>query len=81
MKSVLNADQFLSQIHEVDQGHMTLPLDGKALEYTNDWIGKQFGWPAAPEIRLPRSLEDLVHRLEDDVQLTLGDFVALINLV
>jgi hypothetical protein len=91
VKSALNADKLLSQSYEVDQGHMTLPLDGKAIECTIDWIGNQFGrppvklksftWPTAPEIRLPQSREDLVRRLEDDGQITLGDFVALISLM
>jgi hypothetical protein len=70
---------------------MTLPLDGKAIEHTIDWIGKQFGvpatrssfqsWPATPEIRLPNSREELIRHLEADDELTLGDFVALMNLI
>ena len=90
-KSALNAGKLLSQSHEVDEGHMTLPLDGEAIEHTIDWIGQQFGvpptksssraWPAAPEIRLPASREELMRHLEADDELTLGDFVALISLV
>lgn len=90
-KSALNAGKLLSQSHEVDERHMTLPLDGKAIEHTIDWIGRQFGrsptkssfraWPAAQEIRLPNSREELMRHLESDDELTLGDFVALISLV
>jgi pimeloyl-ACP methyl ester carboxylesterase len=90
-RSALNAGKLLSQSDEVNEGHMTLPLDGKAIEHTIDWIGQQFGvsstrstfpaWPAAPEIRLPNSREDLMRRLEAEDELTLGDFVALISLV
>ncbi len=90
-KSALNADKFLSKSCEVEQKHMTLPLDGKAIEYTIDWVGKQFGvqptkvssraWPAAPDIRLPNSREELIRHLEADDGLTLGDFVALISIV
>ena len=90
-RSALNAGKLLSQSDEVDEGHMTLPLDGKAIEHTIDWIGRQFGvppakssfraWPAAPDIRLPNSREELMRRLEADDELTLGDFVALISLV
>ena len=90
-RSALNAGKLLSQSDEVNEGHMTLPLDGKAIEHTIDWIGQKFGvssakspsraWPAAPEIRLPKSREDLMRRLEAEDELTLGDFVALISLV
>jgi pimeloyl-ACP methyl ester carboxylesterase len=90
-KSALNAGKLLPQSYEVYEGHMTLPLDGKAIEHTIDWIGRQFGispsissfraWPAAPEIHLPNSYEDLVRRLEADDEFTLGDFVALISLI
>jgi hypothetical protein len=90
-KSALNASELLSHSIEVDQRHMTLPLDGKAIEHTVDWVGQQFGippkksssqaWPAAPEIRLPKSREELMRNLEADDELTLGDFVALISLV
>jgi hypothetical protein len=90
-KSALNAGKFISQSNEVDEGHMTLPLDGKAIEYAVDWIGRQFGvsstrssfqsWPAAPAIRPPNSREELIRHLEADDELTLGDFVALISLV
>jgi pimeloyl-ACP methyl ester carboxylesterase len=89
--SALNASTLLSQSVEVCEGHMTLPLDGKAIEHTIDWIGKQFGvpatrssfqsWPATPEIRLPNSREELIRHLEADDELTLGDFVALMNLI
>jgi pimeloyl-ACP methyl ester carboxylesterase len=90
-RSALNAGKLLLQSHEVDEGHMTLPLDGKAIGHTLDWIGRQFGaapaksssraWPDAPEVRLPAGREDLIHRLEAEDELTLGDFVALISLV
>ena len=90
-KSALNAGKLLSQSHEVYEGHMTLPLDGKAIEHTIDFIGRQFGvpsiksslraWPAAPEVCLPNSPEDLIRRLEAEDEITLGDFVALISLV
>jgi len=90
-KSALNAGKLLPQSHEVHEGHMTLPLDGTAIEHTLDWIDRQFGvsptkssfraWPAAPKIRLPTSREDLMRRLEAEDELTLGDFVALISLV
>jgi hypothetical protein len=90
-RSALNAGKLLSQSAEVNEGHMTLPLDGQVIGQTIDWIGQQFGlsrtkslsrpWPAAPDVRLPDSREDLIHRLEDDGQLTLGDFVALISLM
>jgi pimeloyl-ACP methyl ester carboxylesterase len=90
-RSALNSSKLLSQSVEVDQGHMTLPLDGKAIEHTIDWVGKQFGvpatkspsrvWPAAPDIRLPKSREELMRDLEADDGLTLGDFLALISLV
>jgi len=90
-RSALNAGKLLSQSDEVNEGHMTLPLDGKAIEHTIDWIGQKFGvsstrstfpaWPAAPEIRLPKSREDLMRRLEAEDELTLGDFVALISLI
>jgi pimeloyl-ACP methyl ester carboxylesterase len=90
-KSALNADKLLSQSNEVDEGHMTLLLDGRAIEHTVDWIGQQFGasstkssfpsWPAAPDIRLPNSRDELIRHLEADDELTLGDFVALISLI
>jgi pimeloyl-ACP methyl ester carboxylesterase len=90
-RSALNNGMLLPQSVEVDEGHMTLPLDGHVIEHTIDWIGRQFGvtasksslsaWPAAPEIRLPSSREDLVRRLEAEDELTLGDFVALISLM
>lgn len=90
-RSALNADGLKFQSIEVDQGHMTLPLDGKAIEHTVSWVGQQFGvplaeasfrsWPAAPDIRLPGSREEIVRHLEADDELTLGDFVALISMV
>ena len=88
-KSALNDGKLLAQSHEVDEGHVTLPFDGKAIEHTIDWIGRQFGvspskslwsaWPDAPEICLPNSREDLMRRLENEDELTLGDFVAMIS--
>jgi pimeloyl-ACP methyl ester carboxylesterase len=90
-KSALNAGKLLAESREVDEGHMTLPLDGEAIGHTIDWIGRQFGvaparssvraWPGAPEVRLPAGREDLIRRLEAEDELTLGDFVALISLV
>ena len=90
-RSALNGGKLLAQSHEVDEGHMTLPLDGKAIGHTLDWIGRQFGaapakssfraWPDAPEVRLPAGREDLIRHLEAEDELTLGDFVALISLV
>ncbi len=90
-RSALNADKLLAQKSEVDEGHMTLPLDGTAIGCTIDWIARQFGlsaaerssraWPAAPDISPPTSREDLVHRLEEEDELTLGDFVALVSLL
>jgi pimeloyl-ACP methyl ester carboxylesterase len=90
-RSALNAGKLLSQSDEVYEGHMTLPLDGEAIGHTIDWIGQQLGlpptkslsraWPPAPDFHLPESREDLMHHLEDDGQLTLGDFVALISLI
>jgi hypothetical protein len=87
----LNAGKLLAQSHEVDEGHMTLPLDGKAIGHTIDWIGRQFGaapdkssvraWPGAPEVRLPAGREDLIRRMEAEDEFTLGDFVALISIV
>jgi len=91
VRSALNASKLLSNSDEVDEGHMTLPLDGKAIEHTIDWVGQQFGvpavksppraWPVAPDIRLPKSREELMRDLEADDEMTLGDFVALISLV
>lgn len=90
-RSALSTDRLIQQSIEVDQGHMTLPLDGQAIEHTIHWIGQQFGlkstrssvqsWPAATEIRLPANREELVRHLEGDNELTLGDFVALISLM
>ena len=89
--SALNGGSLLKQSIEVDEGHVTLPLDGKAIEHTVDWIGQQFAakstrssaqsWPPAPEIQLPDSRDGLLRHLEDDDGLTLGDVVALIRLV
>jgi pimeloyl-ACP methyl ester carboxylesterase len=89
-RSALNADQLLSRGKEVDEGHRTLPLDGKAIHHTIDWIARKFGpapkrsssriWPAAPEISLPASRAELIRHLEADDGLTLGDFVALLSL-
>jgi pimeloyl-ACP methyl ester carboxylesterase len=90
-KSALNSDKLLPNSREVNEGHMTLPLDGKAIEHTIEWLGMHLGvrstrssatdWPAAPQIRLPDSREDLMRRLEDEDKLTLGDFIALLSLI
>ena len=54
-KSGLNTDKLLSQSNEVDEGHMTLPLDGKAIEHTVDWIGRQLeSRPPSPHFILGR---------------------------
>jgi pimeloyl-ACP methyl ester carboxylesterase len=89
-RSALNADQLLSRSQEVDEGHMTLPLDGEAIHHTIDWIARKFEagpirsssriWPAAPEISLPASRAELIRHLEADDGLTLGDLVALLSL-
>jgi pimeloyl-ACP methyl ester carboxylesterase len=89
-RSALNADKLLSRGQEVDERHMTLPLDGKAIQHSIDWIAKQFAvgsirsssrdWPAAPEICCPSSREELIRHLEADDGLTLGDLVALLSL-
>jgi hypothetical protein len=89
-RSALNGDQLLSRSREVDEGHMALPLDGRAIEQTIDWIARQFGLglerapsralPAGPEIHLPGSREEVVRHLEADEGLTLGDLVALMSL-
>jgi pimeloyl-ACP methyl ester carboxylesterase len=90
-QSALNAGILLEQSDEVDEGHMTLPLNGTAIAHTVDWIRRHFGeatagsdtkaWPAAPKASLPKSREDLVRRVEEEEELTLGDFVALMSLV
>jgi hypothetical protein len=90
-RSALNKDKLLSESHEVDQAHMLLPLDGKAIQHTVDWIARQFGvpstrtsfhsWPAAPVVRPPSDREELTRHLEADDGITLGDFVALVSLV
>ncbi|MCX7004767.1 MAG: hypothetical protein NTV22_16050 [bacterium] len=56
-RSALNNSMLLPQSVEVDERHMTLPLDGHAIKHTINWIGRQFGvtasksslraWPAA----------------------------------
>ncbi|MHB8772756.1 MAG: clostripain-related cysteine peptidase [Syntrophales bacterium] len=89
--SALNGGTLLPQAREVEQEHMTLPLDGQAIGHAVQWIGRQFGippvkslrraWPAAPEIRLPGSRAELIRRLEAEEELTLGDFVALLTVV
>jgi pimeloyl-ACP methyl ester carboxylesterase len=89
--SALNSGKLLPQSRQVHEAHMTLPLDGKAIEHTCEWVGKQFGappsrstfraWPAAPQIRLPAGREELMRRLEDEDELTLGDYVALLSLI
>lgn len=90
-RSALNKGKLLSESHEVDQAHMLLPLDGKAIQHTVDWIARQFGvpstrtsfhsWPAAPVVRPPSDREELTRHLEADDGITLGDFVALVSLV
>ncbi len=89
-RSALNSDQLLTRSREVSEGHMTLPLDGDAIQYTLDWVGRQFGmgpgklapgaWPAAPRIRFPGSREELIRHLEADDGFTLGDLLALMSL-
>ncbi len=89
--SALNGDKLLTGSREVNQRHMTLPLDGKAIGYTIDWIGQQFGlphtrpllrmWPEMPEICLPKSREELVRHLDAEEEMTLGDFVALLTVL
>lgn len=91
VKSALNAGKLLPQSYEVNAGHMTLPLDGKAIKYTIDWIEQQFGvehtksnsttWPDVPDILLPNSREEIMQHLESEDELTLGDFIALISLI
>jgi hypothetical protein len=90
-QSALNAGTLLAQSHEVDEGHMTLPLDGEAIAHSIEWIERRLGlavtrssaqaWPAPPEIRRPTSREEVMRRLEAEDELTLGDFVALISLM
>lgn len=90
-RSALNGGRLLTQNREVNETHMTLPLDGKAIEYTIEWVRRQLGMtatrtssrarPALPDIRLPGSREELVRHLETEDELTLGDFVALISLL
>jgi hypothetical protein len=70
---------------------MTLPLDGKAIGLTIDWIERGFGlqpakspfgaWPDAPETQFPNNREALVRRLEADDEFSLGDYLALISLI
>ncbi|OPY79100.1 MAG: Clostripain family protein [Syntrophorhabdus sp. PtaU1.Bin058] len=89
--SALNGNKLSHVSYEVNEGHMTLPLDGEAIDLAVDWIAQRFGmpragtvsrvWPKAPEIRLPESREDLIRRLEADDEMTLGDFIALMSLV
>jgi len=91
MMSALNGGALLPNSHEVNEGHMTLPLNGKAIEYSIDWIGRHLGsattktilrdWPAAPEIRLPVNREELIQHLEAEDELTLGDYMALLSLL
>ncbi len=88
--SALKGGKLMAQCIEVSEPHMTLPLDGKAIEHTVQWVRRQFGvppskssvcaWPPAPEISIPQSCEDLIRRLEDEDELTLGDFAALTSM-
>ncbi len=90
-QSALNAGTLLAQSYEVDEGHMTLPLDGKAIVHTVEWVGRRFGmavaassarvWPAAPDVRRPASRAEVMRRLEAEDELSFGDFVALLSLV
>ncbi len=90
-QSALNAGKLLAQSHEVDEGHVTLPLDGNAIAHSVEWIGRRLGvavtrssaraWPASPEIRRPASREEVLRRLEAEDEITLGDFVAMISVV
>ncbi len=91
-KSALNGGGLLGMSVEVNEKHTTLPLDGNAIEHTVGWIAKQFGvspskslsrgLPGLPEASLPKSIEDLVHHLEEaEDDFTLGDFLALISLM
>ena len=89
-RSALNEDKLLPRSQEVNEGNMTLPLDGEAIHHTIDWIARKFAagpirsssriWPAAPEISLPVSRAELIRHLEADDGLTLGDIVALLSL-
>ncbi len=63
--SALNGGKLLAQSTEVNEQHMTLPLDGKAIEDTVQWVRRQFGvppsrssscaWPPAPKVSVPQS--------------------------
>lgn len=90
-RSALNGETLLGRNREVEEGHLTLPLDGPAIQQILEWLRERFGlksdrsasrpWPAAPEIRFPTGREELIRHLEEDDALTLGDFVALISLL
>jgi pimeloyl-ACP methyl ester carboxylesterase len=90
-RSAVNGEKLLARSRAVDQAHMTLPLDGKAIDHAVGWIGGRFGvarekearkpWPAVPELRLPGSREELMRRLENENELSLGDLVAMLGLL